>query len=364
MRGWLDKWRKRIFRKRSYFMLDVDKLQPGDIIFSTERAVSSFLIRRRTRSKFSHASVYLGDGLYAEAVGIGVRTRAVTTVVKERIKVIRLKGGPDGKRAAEAAAKRVNFYLNAPYALPGAILSTIGSIPSADSRAQFCSQMIAQSYSDIGIAVARGLPPEKVTPATLSESSLFDDVTEAVTFQTRAVPEHAVFGHFETLSDREAKIVENMYQKLRPFFEQRGIAIPPQWLGMLRILADLNNRPVQEALDLQVMKTMRQTGYIDLLGAAGDEVILPFAKWMTALDVAKLTDDEVALYKYSFLNALPALKRQIAIDTENEKFWTREWDNTQLGTFKVMAKYAETQRNQRLGMIAMVERALERLRSR
>jgi hypothetical protein len=364
MTSWLDKWRKWRFQRRSYFMLDVDKLRPGDIIFSTERAASSFLIRIRTRSKYSHASIYLGDGLYAEAVDVGVRTRAATTMVKEQMKVIRLKGGAETEQAAEAAAERINYYLHAPYALPSAILSVISSVPSADSRALFCSQLIAQSYFDIGIAVAKELPPTKVTPAILSNSGLFDDVTETVRFRTRAVPEHLVFGHFETLSDRETKIVENMYQKLRPFFEQRGMSVPPQWIGMLRILADLNNPSVQKDLDFEVITTMRDAGYISLLGAVGDEVIQPFAEWLIALEPSKLTDQETALYKYTFINALPALKRQAEIDLGNLQFWTEEWQRTKLGTFQVLAKYSDTERNQRLGMIKMVEKALEKLRSR
>jgi uncharacterized protein YycO len=343
-------------------MLDVGQLQPGDVIFSTERAVSSFFIRLGTWSKYSHACIYLGDGLYAEAVDVGVRTRAVTTLVKEKMKVIRLKGGADSQRAAAAAAKRVNHYLHAPYALPGAILAVVRKLSSEHARALFCSQLVAQCYFDVGVAVAKGRPPAKVTPGMLSKSKIFRDVTEEVKFQTRVVPEHLVFGHFETLSDRETKAVEDMYQRLRPFFEQRGISVPQHWIGMLRILADMNNSSVQEDLDHEVLKAMRDSGYIALLGASSDEAIKPFAEWLIALQPSELTDQQTALYKYSFINLLPALKRQAQIDLGNQQFWTEEWQRTSLGTFQVLAKYSETELTHRSWMIQMVETALEKLR--
>ena len=360
----LQGWRRWRFQRRSYFMLDVEAMRPGDVMFSTERAASSFLIRLRTRSDYSHASIYLGDGLYAEAVGTGVRARAATTMVKERLKVVRLKGGAQSERAARAAADEINQYLHAPYALASAVLSLSGSLPSQDPRALFCSQLIAQCYADAGVAAVKGLDPAKVTPAVLANSDMFDDVTAAVTFKTRAVPEHLVLGEFETLSDRENAIIEEMHRRLRPFFADRGMPVPKHWTDMLRVLADLANAPAQSELDRTIVTTMKEAGYIDLLGVVGDEVIKPFADWLTALEPSKLSDDQVALYQYSLGNNMAALKRQAEIDLDNQQFWTGEWQRTGLATFQVLARYSETQRNQRLGMIAMGETALEKLRSR
>ena len=163
-------------------MLDPDKLRPGDVIFSTERAKESFVIRWFTRSPYSHAAIYLGDGLYAEAVDVGVRARSVTTVVKERLKFIRLKGGPSAEVASKAAAERVNRYLFLEYGLGSALLSLLSAVPSVNSRALFCSQLVAKVYEDIGVAVVPGLPSEKVTPGLLANSKQFEDITEEAAF--------------------------------------------------------------------------------------------------------------------------------------------------------------------------------------
>src|SRR4051812_3848667 len=165
MPSWLERFRSWRKQRRNYYMLDSRKLQPGDIFFSTERAAESFFIRLFTLSGYSHASIYLGDSLYAEAVGLGVRVRSTTTFVKESIKVTRLKGGAPSQAVALAAANRVDHYLHVPYALPSAILSIFGRLPSKDERALFCSQLVAQAYADIGIAVVPKLDAVKVTPA-------------------------------------------------------------------------------------------------------------------------------------------------------------------------------------------------------
>lgn len=239
-------------------MLDPDELRPGDIIFSTERAKESFFIRLFTRSRYSHAAIYLGDGLYAEAVDVGVRTGAVTTIVKERLRVIRLKGGAQKEEVARAAAGRINHYLHSPYATGSAVLSLIGGIPSADRRALFCSQLVSRAYADVNVAVVPGHEPEKITPEMLATSPLFDDITTTATFATRAVPEHLVSGAFETLGDREVASVEKMYRELLPFFVERAIPPPRDWIGMLAFLSFLaDERPAAEStkkLDLAVMK--------------------------------------------------------------------------------------------------------------
>jgi hypothetical protein len=110
-------------------------------------------------------------------VDVGVRTAAVTTIVKERLKVNRLKDGAQKEEVARAAAGRINDYLHSPYATGSAMLSLFSRIPSADRRALFCSQLVSQAYADVGVAVVPGHEPEKITPEMLATSALFDDVT-------------------------------------------------------------------------------------------------------------------------------------------------------------------------------------------
>jgi Permuted papain-like amidase enzyme, YaeF/YiiX, C92 family len=360
MGSWIDKLRLWRLRRRRYFRLNPEKLHPGDIIFSTERAPVSYMIRHLTSSDYSHAGIYLGHGLYAEAVGEGVRARAATTIVKEKLKVIRLKSTSNSEEVARAAADRVDEYLHSPYALPGAILSLLSGVPSKDSRALFCSQLIAQAYADVASAVVPEYPPEKVTPALLANSKLFDDVTETTSFRAWAVPEHLV-RPFETLSDREAKIVENMYRALCPFFEKWSIVTPGTWTEMLLLLADINHDRFQKELDSEVLTVMKNEGYVGVLSAVVKEVIEPFKDWLAEFDTSQLSEEIKEAERFSFTNNLRALERQAEIDLDNQRFWMNLQRKTHLGTFLVLVKYTEKQYSLRTEMITLTKAALEKL---
>jgi hypothetical protein len=356
----IERFRRWRMRRRRYYMLNPDKLRPGDIIFWTERAADSLVIRIVTWSKYSHAAIYLGDGLYAEAVDQGVRTRAATTIVKERLKVIRLKGAL-GEQFARAAAGRIDHYLHSPYALGSAMLSLAGKIPSADARALFCSQLVAQAYADVNVAVVPGYEPVKITPKMLATSRLFDDVTATAAFATRVVPEYLVSGTFETLSDREVASVEKMYRELCPFFVERAIPPPSDWIGMLNFLAKLGHKDVQRKLDHAIQKAMQNAGYIELLGGVRDEVIKPFEAWLAKLNHSTLSDEDAALERFSLKHNLKALERQAEIDLDNQRFWAEVWDRTGLDTFRVLTKYAETQHLLRQKTIKLTVAAIEKL---
>jgi hypothetical protein len=218
-------------------MLDVEHLLPGDVIFSTERAAESFLIRLGTRSPYSHAAIYLGHAQYAEAVGLGVRVRAVSTIVNEIVRVSRLRWdlGIDSADIAHRAADRVNAYLHSPNWTQGAILSVFRRAKVKERRGLFCSHLVAKVYSDSGIDVLDGYEPLKVTPGRLAKSKKFVDVTATTTYTPAHIPAHLVQSNFVTLSDQETARQEGIYQDLVPFFEARAIAVPNDWIKMLVI---------------------------------------------------------------------------------------------------------------------------------
>lgn len=58
-------------------VLEIDRLRPGDILFSTTAGKFSELIKAATASRFSHASIYVGDGIIVEANDDGVAPRAI-----------------------------------------------------------------------------------------------------------------------------------------------------------------------------------------------------------------------------------------------------------------------------------------------
>lgn len=69
-------------------MVGAEALRPGDIILSSANGLHSAGIRLITLSPVSHASLYVGNGQIAEAVGEGIRKRTVDQLLAEESSVV------------------------------------------------------------------------------------------------------------------------------------------------------------------------------------------------------------------------------------------------------------------------------------
>jgi uncharacterized protein YycO len=358
--------RRRRWSRRRYYNLNVDALRPGDVIFSTERAAESFAIRTATGSPYSHAAIYLGHAQYAEAVGLGVRVRAVSTIVKERVKVIRLKRNavPDAQTVAARAADKVNIYLHSPYWTKGAILSIFRDAQVEERRSLFCSHLVAKVYADVGVEVIDGYEPLKVTPGDLANSIKFEDVTKQILVPAQAVVEEVLDPKFTTLSDFETLRIEGMYAELAPFFEKRGLPVPPSWDLMVLLMARLPDRAAQRALDLEIIGSMQRNKYLDLPTDGIAATIAPLEAYIEQKTYETLSKVAVESELRSLRQNLPALKMMLDNDKDNSKVYGQFHRKTRLNTYQVLrdTKKAHAQNTGRV--IALTEELIRALEGR
>lgn len=337
----LEAWRMRKLTRRTYYILDAEELLPGDVILSTPYAIKSFFIRASTFSRYSHAAIYLGNHLYAEAIGLGVRVRSVDTIVSKRIKVIRLKNteGLDSKHKAIQAVERVDHYLYLPYWLQGALLSGFVR-ENVDSRKNmFCSHFVAQCYADVGINVAGRRKPENITPGRFARSHAFYDVTERTVIRAYVLPEHLVLHEFKTLSDKETQIIQTMVDSLVPVFERRIKPVPSNWYKILMLLAEINQAKLQAFLDKEVVQVMQRTGYLSLTTDAVEEIIKPLETYLASIKHTLLPQKTRELDSARLKNDIIALREQLKIHEENRSFLAQLHIKTRLTTFKLLEEY-------------------------
>ncbi|MDH6593689.1 cell wall-associated NlpC family hydrolase [Variovorax sp. TBS-050B] len=174
-------------------LIAADALAPGDILLTSIATVNSFGIRLGTFSPVSHAVLYLGDGRIAEAVGSGVRARALDEVLNEEQMVVafRVPGiDPAGAERLRAWAEsqvgtRYNtagVMLNAPFVLnrrlcelplmPASVssfcISGMATVQLGASRDDqfFCSQFVLEAYRRAGLPITDA-DPRWVSPADL-----------------------------------------------------------------------------------------------------------------------------------------------------------------------------------------------------
>jgi hypothetical protein len=343
IRNWLSAARRhaRLSRqsRRKYYIINAEALLPGDIIFSTERAAQSFAIRKATQSPYSHAAIYLGHSQYAEAVGLGVRVRAVSTILKEHIKVTRLAAdsAPDPVALAARAAENVNYYLHSPYWRKGALLSIFRNAKVDERRSLFCSHLVARVYADAGFDVIDDREPFKITPGDLAESTKFRDVTKEVLEPARVLVAGVLDPEFTTLSDDETLRVEGMYAELVPFFEKNGLRpVPDSWELMVIVMGKLPTKAMRRALDVEVTKSMQNNKYLDLPTDGVARSIAPLEAYMEQKSYNALPKVAIESELRSLKQNLPALKRQLDIDQENSDEYGKLYRKTKLDSYRLL----------------------------
>ncbi|MES2999046.1 MAG: YiiX/YebB-like N1pC/P60 family cysteine hydrolase [Pseudomonadota bacterium] len=166
-------------------LVDAASLQPGDIILSSADGLTSAGIRMLTLSPVSHASIYVGDGQIAEAVGQGIRERGMKEFLGEESTVVAFRHPgttPEHARKMAAFARQqvgrkynyVGVMLQAPFSIERRVceLPLVPS-PLRDFCVQgfaavqlglgrndvfFCSQFVLEAYRRAGLPLTDADP--------------------------------------------------------------------------------------------------------------------------------------------------------------------------------------------------------------
>ena len=168
-------------------------LRPGDILLSSAAGLQSAGIRLVTLAPVSHASIYIGDGEIAEAVGEGIRRRSVTRLVDEESSVVAFRhpGVQPGHAekmkgfVRETEGQKYNFVgvmLHAPFSVERRLcevplapsmlrefcLNGVGAVQLGLGRSDrfFCSQFVLEAYRRAGLPLT-DTDPRFLSPADL-----------------------------------------------------------------------------------------------------------------------------------------------------------------------------------------------------
>lgn len=153
-------------------------LKPGDIVLTTATATISKAIRIATRSDISHAMVYVEDRSVIDATGEGVHARNTQRLFFQEecsVYVHRLRDGISDAQLAEVRTY-LRGHIGTQYSTKEAILTALGGARQW-SKKQFCSRLVAQAFSEVGIRLVTD--PNFCSPANLKDSPLVVEVADA-----------------------------------------------------------------------------------------------------------------------------------------------------------------------------------------
>ena len=168
-------------------------LQPGDILLSSTQGMTSAGIRLVTLSPVSHAALYVGNDQVAEAVGEGIRRRAVPQVLAEESTVVAFRHpGVEAQHVARMLAfvqetlgqkyNHLGVMLQAPFTVnrrlcelpltPSLLrdfcVNGVGAVQLGLGRSDrfFCSQFVLEAYRRAGLPLT-DTDPRLLSPADL-----------------------------------------------------------------------------------------------------------------------------------------------------------------------------------------------------
>ncbi|CAI2318093.1 YiiX/YebB-like N1pC/P60 family cysteine hydrolase [Vibrio parahaemolyticus] len=240
------------------YLLDLTQMKQGDIVLeSGETPFISTMIKKATKSNYSHAMIYIDHTLIHAVKRGGVFSKNPQRILlssKESFKVLRLKD--------RALYDKLEEICDNARAKVGSLYSTIeaskAALPKAaleKSRKQFCSRLVAQSYSENGIDLV--VNADYCSPEDLNNSELLEEVQGCVREATEADIE---------MASREDPNLENQAETFK-------------WLKLARTHLKKEGADIQtindvskhlfkdRSSDKRICKFMESTKYLKLYNA-------------------------------------------------------------------------------------------------
>ncbi|EKB0634066.1 hypothetical protein OMZ24_003515 [Vibrio cholerae] len=163
------------------YLLDLDKLQQGDIVLEAgETPVISEVIKKVTKSDYSHAMIYIDHSLIHAVKKGGVFSKNPQRILlssKDSFKVLRLKD-PALHSRLESVCDNARAKVGSLYSTTEAGKAVLPNKPQGKNRKQFCSRLVAQSYKEARIELVNNA--DYCTPEDINNSSLLEVVNDCV----------------------------------------------------------------------------------------------------------------------------------------------------------------------------------------
>ncbi|MBN4866552.1 MULTISPECIES: YiiX/YebB-like N1pC/P60 family cysteine hydrolase [Providencia] len=252
-------------RKKTKYILNLNLLEPGDIILERGYNIQSPIISIATGSHYSHAMIYIGNTIIEATLKGGVFSRIPNRIsVREKLdlKVLRLKNKPTEDQVRKII-KKAGLISSTPYSLKEAVLTIKDKKPAATQK-QFCSRLVATCYEYADIKLVSDA--NYCSPADIERSVLLQEVQNAVILGTPEEIQHATE---KSLHEEHTKSTKLFCDKSKTILASHGIRtvniendiVPIENINDIfcAVYQNKNNT----ALDLEISNLMKSSGYMD-----------------------------------------------------------------------------------------------------
>lgn len=160
------------------YIIDLNKLRIGDILLTRKHDRECELIRKSTKSDYSHAILYVGVGSGIESNGLGVQsinTQRTPYKYVDDVLILRY-NRDDFEVILEDVINFARQNVGTEYSTTEARIARLSEhIEAKEKNRQFCTRFVAQAYRNSDIKVVSN--PDYCSPKDLCESNFFESIT-------------------------------------------------------------------------------------------------------------------------------------------------------------------------------------------
>lgn len=210
-------------------IIEISKLQAGDIFLTTQKHIVSKAIKGFTSSDFSHAMLHVGDGSYIHSDGDGVHAGNVQRLLFEHqkyVQVLRLREDVD-RNLINSACAFARREVGKQYSVKDAIKTKNPLSKKNDTNRQFCSRLVAQAFESVGLELVKN--SSYCAPQELDDSELTVRISGCV---RKAIGAEIEFAKSENPLEKQASITNQIISEVR-IITQKDIQTFEQLLDYL-----------------------------------------------------------------------------------------------------------------------------------
>lgn len=206
------------------YIINYKELEPGDIILTADKGIVSKGVRLGTLSKYSHAAIYVG-GTMIEATLSGVFSKNPQRLIfdsKDHVAIYRYDGELT-KSQVEIICSFARSKICSLYSIPEATTLRFRELFNKPAtKQQFCSRLVALSYSESGVDLKNLRNPAYCTPKQLSLCKAFYKVDDMV---REATSDEVLFSKTEDPNITHQKETTEWVREVRKLSQTNGLSV-------------------------------------------------------------------------------------------------------------------------------------------
>lgn len=233
------------------YILNIEQLEPGDIILAGYNDKNSREIQRRTNSKYSHAMLYWnGSILHAADIVISENPSRMLFKEDESVCILRLKDELWNELRIKCLINYARTFVGTYYDIEALIAMKRGNVVTPNDNRQMCSKFVAQCYDYVCLDLVEDC--ELCTPEDINKSKIMNHVDNPL---LEATEDDIKFANSYDVTKVQHKAIKDFLVSLNELFPEEDI------VSLMQVEKFIEKEPTNGDVVLELLK---KTDYFDL----------------------------------------------------------------------------------------------------